>query len=136
MIVKLERKYIPNLSKHKAYKFIKFALILPFVLPLYYIKKAYGSIRFKRKNKPDIVLQSIVNGWINLMIHNSVTEEVAMTRANICAKCPLAEFSGGVHTVVVDKKTTHIRGMVCKGCGCPLSAKIRSPYEFCPEKKW
>lgn len=136
MITRLEQKYIPNLRRHKIYKFMRFIILVPFLLPLHLLKKAYSSIRFKRKNKPDIVLENIVKGWINLMIHNSVSEEVAMTRANICAKCPLAEFSSGVHTVVVDRKTTHVRGMVCKGCGCPLSAKIRSPYEFCPLAKW
>jgi len=93
-------------------------------------------VRIKRKNKPDIVLENIIAGWTNLTLHDSVVEQTAMKRANICAKCPAARFSGGVHTIIVDKKTTQVRGLVCGDCGCPLSAKIRSNNDYCPRGLW
>lgn len=140
MIPRLERKYIPKLSKKKSYKKIKLIILMPFVLPLYGMTQAVkylGKVlKIKRKNKPDIILKNIIAGWTNLVLHNPVKEETAMKRANICATCPAAKFSGGVHTVVVDKKTTQIRGLVCSDCGCPLSAKVRADYDYCPRGLW
>lgn len=87
-------------------------------------------------NKPKKKLQNIVNGWYHLAIQNPVVEKVAMERANICATCPFAEMSSGVHTIVIDNKTTHIRGLKCTKCGCPLSAKVRSSKDYCPIGRW
>ena len=87
-------------------------------------------------NKPKIKLQNIVNGWYNLAVTNPVVERVAMERANICATCPFAEMSSGIHTMVIDNKTTHIRGLKCTKCGCPLSAKVRSSEDYCPIGRW
>jgi hypothetical protein len=139
-IPRLERKYIPNLRKSKVYKFIKLALIIPFVLPIYYIKlgitRLIGLVTIKRANKPDIVFQNIVDGWKNLVLYNEVVEQVAIKRAEICSKCPSAKFSNGVHTIVVDNQTKHIRGLYCDECNCPLSAKVRSSNDYCPLRKW
>ena len=136
-----ERKYLPKLRLKRWYKMIKVIIIIPFVLPAYGIKKAanwlISKVKIKRKNgKPDIVLQNIVDGWMNLMISDPVTEELATKRAAICAACPFAEMSTGIHTIVVDKKTKNIRGTKCGKCGCPLSAKVRSKNDRCPIGKW
>jgi hypothetical protein len=137
---KLERKHIPNFRKNKGYLIAKLIIIAPIAVPLYYIGKACKYIVslfvIKRKYKPDIKLQNIINGWSNLMFTDPDVEVLARGRATICAGCPLAEMSGGVYTMVIDNKTTNVRGLICTGCGCPISAKIRNPYEECPQKKW
>lgn len=139
-LVRLEMKYIPNLRRKKYYKITKFIVLLPFRATIHYttvgIRYLISLIRFKRKNKPDIVLANIIAGWTNLVLHNAVSERTAMYRANICAECPSAEFSTAVHTIVVDKKTTQVRGMKCGKCGCPLSAKVRADGDYCPLGKW
>lgn len=136
----LERKYLPNLRLKKWYKLIKAIIVIPFLLPTYLIKRGFywlvSKVKIKRNGKPDIVLQNIVDGWINLMIPDPVTEELATKRAAICAQCPFAEMSTGVHTIVVDNKTKNIRGTKCGKCGCPLSAKVRSKNDRCPVGKW
>ena len=48
----------------------------------------------------------------------------------------LIYFINGLHTMVVDKKTTQVRGLKCGKCGCPLSAKVRAPQDACPIGKW
>jgi len=134
-----ERKHIPNLRRNKYYKMSKAILFMPLILVVYGVrslKDFYKNLSFKRTNKPDIKLSNIVNGWANLFIDDPVVEEIAMKRANICAKCPLAELAGGVYSVVVDNKTTQIQGMKCTACGCPLSAKVRSKNDYCPQGKW
>ena len=134
-----ERKHIPYFRRNKYYKISKAILFMPLILLLRgfaYLEYLYKNIAFKRTNKPDIKLASIVVGWTNLFIEDAAVEEIAMARANICAKCPFAEISGGVYSVVVDNKTTQIQGMKCTKCGCPLSAKVRSKNDYCPEGKW
>ena len=135
-----ERKYLPELRLRKWYKVTKAIIVIPFALPLYGIKTGINylisKIRIKRNGKPDIVLQNIVDGWMNLMISDPVVEELAIHRASICAKCPFAEMSTGIHTIVVDSKTKDIRGTKCGKCGCPLSAKVRSKNDRCPIGKW
>ena len=139
-IPRLERKYIPNLRKRSYYKVLKLIILVPPAIPIYYLHKGLQSIiklvRFKRKNKPDIVLENIIAGWTNLVLYDAVVEKTALHRANICAQCPSAEFSGGIHTAVIDNRTTNIRGLKCTECGCPLSAKVRSNNDYCPLGKW
>ncbi len=136
----LERKYIPNVSRTKTYIFIKIALLAPIVLPLVLLHAGFkwviGKVRIKRKGKPDIILRNIVDGWTNLAFPSEVSEELALKRANICAKCPFAAMSSGTYTIIVDNRTKHIRGMSCGKCGCPLSAKVRAKNDSCPEGKW
>lgn len=135
----IERRIIPK-TRHKAwYKNLKFVILfVPFILYtiLEAIVKSAFSIRFKRKNKPDIVLSNIIDGWRNYMIDDPVTELAATKRATICSQCPNAKFVGGVNTIIVDNKTKEIRGLVCDLCNCPLSLKVRSKMDYCPAGKW
>lgn len=139
-IPRLERKYIPNFRKTKFYKIAKFVLIVIPILPFYWsyrgLKYLISKVTIKRADKPDIILSNIIAGWTNLVLHDAASEALAMKRANICAKCPKAQYSTAVHTIVVDNKTKHIRGMKCGECGCPLSAKVRSAGDRCPIGKW
>ncbi len=132
----LERKHIPNFRRNKHYKIAKVIILTPIVFPVYLIQTGVqyviSKITIKRKDKPDIKLQNIINGWANLIFPDPEMEALAKQRAAICAKCPLAEMVGGVHRVVVDNKTVEVRGLVCTACGCPLSAKVRSKGEYCP----
>lgn len=136
----LERKYIPKLRYNKWYKMIKFFTLLPLILPYALYVRGFqwivDKIRIRRNGKPDIVLRNILEGWANYAIPNAVTEELAHKRASICAQCPLAQMDSTVHSIVVDNKTKQIRGMVCTGCSCPLSAKVRSSHDSCPKGKW
>lgn len=136
----MERRYIPKMRKKKAYIITKAIIYFPLAVIIYYGSELgrylMSKLKFKRKGKPDIILKNIIAGWTNLMIDNPVVEEIAMKRANICATCPFVKHSTGVHTIIVDKKTTQIRGMVCGKCGCPLSAKVRSADDYCPAGKW
>jgi hypothetical protein len=136
----LERKYIPNLRHKQLYKAIKITLLTPILLPIYLIKlglkEVISLIKIKRRGKPDIVLSNIIAGWSNLAFADPAVESLAMERAAICAKCPFAEMSTGLHTIVVDNKTTQVRGLKCGKCGCPLSAKVRTPMDGCPIGKW
>jgi hypothetical protein len=136
----LERKYIPNLRHKQLYKAIKITLLTPILLPIYLIKlglkEVIGLIKIKRRGKPDIVLSNIIAGWSNLAFTDPAVESLAIERAAICAKCPFAEMSTGLHTIVVDNKTTQVRGLKCGKCGCPLSAKVRTPMDGCPIGRW
>ena len=136
-----ERKYIPNTRHKKWYIILKAIILIPFLIPTYYIQTFFkwlvSKAVIKRSNgKSDIVLSNIIEGWTNLIIPNEASEHMAMTRAKICAKCPFAIQDTAVHTIVVDNKTKNIRGMKCGKCGCPLSAKVRSSKDRCPEGKW
>lgn len=136
----LERKYLPNVSRTKTYNFIKVLILAPIVIPFAllsaFVKWLISKIRIKRKNKPDIVLSNIINGWANYMIPNPVSEELALRRAEICSKCPFATMSSGTYTIMVDNRTESIRGMSCGKCGCPLSAKVRANDDYCPDGRW
>lgn len=137
---KFERKYIPNIRHNKVYIVFKYIIIIPIIFLIYTIKmgmqKIKKPIRISRSNKPDIVLSNIIAGWGNLIFTDPQVEALAIQRAAICAKCPFAEVLNGLHTMVVDKKTTQVRGLKCGKCGCPLSAKVRAPQDACPIGKW
>ena len=134
-IKKFEKKHYPKFRKNRAYVIFKILILSPIIL-LILAQRGFNAITIKRADKPDIKMKNIVNGWKNLVIDNPVVERVAIHRANICAECPFAVMSTGVHTVVVDNKTTQIRGLKCSKCGCPLSAKVRSSFDYCPIGKW
>ena len=137
---KFERKYIPNIRHNKLYIVFKYIVIVPIIFLIYFTKmgmqKIKKPIRISRSNKPDIVLSNIIAGWSNLVFTDPQVEALAIQRAAICAKCPFAEILNGLHTIVVDKKTTQVRGLKCGKCGCPLSAKVRAPHDSCPAGKW
>ena len=139
MIKRFEKKYIPRVRKKKYYVVIKAITLIPILFVIHIIKsvvvKLISKVVISRKGKPDIVLQNIIDGWANLTFPDKQVEVLAKGRAAICAECPFA-IAGGVHTVAVDGKVTSIRGMKCGKCGCPLSAKVRSPNDSCPENRW
>ena len=79
-------------------------------------------------------IANILNGWRNYFVENEVTEKIANQRAEICARCPFAVEKKLLIFVKDDLK--EIEGMACERCHCPLSAKIRSTNETCPEELW
>lgn len=137
---KLERKYIPNIRHNKLYIIIKYIIFVPILLPIYFIKIGIQKIKkptqTTKNNKSTIILSNIIAGWSNLVFTDPEVEALALHRAAICAKCPFAVMLNGLHTIVVDKKTTQVRGLKCGKCGCPLSAKVRAPHDSCPAGKW
>ena len=137
---RLERKYIPNMRHNKLYIVLKYTIATPIVLILYIAKVLKQKLKKHRQNtevhKPRIILSNIVAGWSNLVFTDPEVEALAIQRAVICAECPFAEVLNGLHTMVVDKKTTQVRGLKCGKCGCPLSAKVRAPHDHCPDGRW
>ena len=79
-------------------------------------------------------ITNILNGWNNYFNKDAVVEKVANQRAEFCAKCPFAVES--IFTIFVKDELKEIEGLICTRCNCPLSAKIRSKNETCPEKLW
>lgn len=135
---RLERKYIPNMRNNKLYMVFKFIIFIPILLVMYIVKTIKQKLKkpITRVDKPNIILSNIIAGWGNLIFTDPQVEALAIQRAAICAKCPFAEVLNGLHTMVVDKKTTQVRGLKCGKCGCPLSAKVRAPQDACPIGKW
>jgi hypothetical protein len=133
-----ERKRLPNYRNKKSYQWIKFILLLPIIVGVVLLDSIQE--RFKPSDptnpKKEIILSNIIAGWANLAFTDPKVEELARKRADICASCPFATLVGGLHTIVVDNKTTQVRGLKCSKCGCPLSAKIRSPHDSCPIGLW
>jgi hypothetical protein len=138
----LERKWIPNFRHNVVYKTVKLMLAGCVILPVLGISKLLqfllSKVRWKRKNKPDIVFADILDGWTNMYINNSATEEIAAKRAKICAECPHAQYvsSQGVQALIVEGRLKYIKSLKCGECGCPLSAKVRSLDSYCPIGKW
>lgn len=137
-IRQIERKHIPNLRFKKGYMIAKLILLLPVALVIFLVDYTITKFSKKKGNDPhkELVLSNIIAGWTNLAFTDPKVEELAKKRADICASCPFATFVGGLNTIVVDNKTTQIRGLKCSKCGCPLSAKVRSPHDSCPINKW
>ena len=81
-----------------------------------------------------VQITNILNGWNNYFNKDAVVEKVANQRAEFCAKCPFAVES--IFTIFVKDELREIEGLICTICNCPLSAKIRSKNETCPEKLW
>lgn len=63
-------------------------------------------------------LQRIIDGWSNLIVRDEEIEKMALHRARFCASCTKNKFN------------------ICVLCGCPLSAKTRSPDEHCDRGLW
>jgi hypothetical protein len=109
----------------KAIFYIGVAIFGPFVW--LYNKQARRKARLKYNN--------IVDGFTNHVFPNEYIEDLAITRASICSRCPFAKHSATMKKVVVDNRTKEIQGMYCDICGCNLSAKVRS-NDYCPKGKW
>jgi len=73
-------------------------------------------------------------GWANLVFETPKVRAMAKKRAERCAKCHYS-VKGFVAELINDE-IVDVKGMVCHKCTCPLSAKIRSPYEKCPIGLW
>jgi ribosomal protein L37E len=79
-------------------------------------------------------LSNIIDGWKNYIFPDEETEALAYNRAKICATCP--HNKQGDVLVYLNDKLQEVQGSYCDLCGCPLSAKLRSPNETCDEAKW
>lgn len=79
--------------------------------------------------------KEIASGWKNYIFPSEKHQELAKVRAEICAQCPSAK-KGTWTEALPDKTLKKVKGMKCKECGCPLSAKTRSVDSKCPLKKW
>lgn len=81
-------------------------------------------------------IKEITEGWKNYMFENPAVEEVAKDRAEVCGECP--EPTNGIFKVFDNQtiKFKDVEGLICSKCGCPLSAKTRSPNSVCPLNKW
>jgi len=138
-IRKLEKRFIPNLRNNKKYRKVVSIILIPVALCTFYIDKA---IAYYYKNKPTtknnnhkINLGNIISGFTNLAFPNEEVEKIAVSRAEVCARCPFA-MKTGLYSVVKDSRTVTIQGMKCTECGCNLSAKVRSISDTCPVGKW
>ncbi len=80
-------------------------------------------------------LKHIVEGFYYTSITDPVREDIARSRAKICAKCPDAT-KGRLFIAKKDDKIKEIEGLKCNLCGCGLSEKLRSKEETCPKNKW
>lgn len=83
-------------------------------------------------------VREITDGWFNVakdMLGDLEPEIKAMAekRLKICENCPVR----GEYTCDSEKCAPHVRtGVVKCGCSCPLIAKTKSRYSFCPLGKW
>jgi len=109
-------------------------LLIPVVLiigPLYKLTRYLTS-----RKKTSVVFEDIVAGFTNYAFPSEQVERLARTRAEICAGCPFVKYNGAINTISSGETITQVKGMYCDACGCGLSAKIRSPKNFCPKGKW
>ena len=65
-------------------------------------------------------LKEIIDGWKNLVISNSATEELSIKRYKICLDCP----------------SINRNNKRCKICNCYLPASVRAKNKKCPKGKW
>lgn len=85
------------------------------------------------------ILKSLLSGWKNFAFKSTQVEELAKVRAEICAGCDKASMEHPFKKFIPEEKRIEtIKGLGCTLCGCPLSSKLRSPLEKCPDNppKW
>jgi hypothetical protein len=82
----------------------------------------------------ELHLGNILEGWENYFVENPVIEKVAIERAKHCSGCDFAK--SGFISIFVNDDIKEIKGLTCKKCSCPLSAKVRSTNEKCPIGLW
>lgn len=93
--------------------------------------------RIVHKKTIALKFNDIVDGFSYLIMTDPKVEEVAKSRAAICAECPFAKYIGSHKTtVVVNKKQYTYKSMKCEVCGCALAAKVRAMDDSCPITKW
>ena len=88
-------------------------------------------------------LREIKEGWLNHWFDNESIKELSEKRASICADCPLnvdnycsRNKKGIVKETFIYNEQLRIKGSIQNGCGCPLSAKTKSPDSQCPLNNW
>lgn len=89
-------------------------------------------------------LKEIYDGWKNDIFPTDDILDMAESRANICAGCPLnvnnvcsKKKSGvAVKSFIDNKGNQIIEGQTYKGCGCPLDKKTKSETSKCPLGRW
>lgn len=86
--------------------------------------------------KKNLNFLAIASGWKNYIFKSPTIEELAKTRAKICAECPNFNDKSPFKKMLPDKSIEIIEGVGCGLCGCPLSAKLRQVLENCPDKRW
>ena len=130
-----EELHIPKLRRSTIYVLIKIILFSPLLLIDKLSRFVKGGGTIQRRDKPDVVIANILDGFSHLAFPDKEVEKLAHKRANICAQCPFASKTAK-YSVVVDNRTKEIQGMACDACGCNLSAKVRSVRDYCPKGKW
>lgn len=81
---------------------------------------------------------SFIEGWFNqakssMGLLDEETKALGESRLAICAKCPLR------NNAICDptRKGKHVKtGETKRGCGCILTAKVKSKSSKCPLGKW
>jgi hypothetical protein len=69
-------------------------------------------------------LIEITKAWIIASNPTPEQKETALYRSGVCDGCEQKQY------------VEHLAFFRCGGCGCPLSKKIYSPINSCPENKW
>ena len=87
--------------------------------------------------------KEIVEGWFNHIFDNPTIKEEAERRASVCAECPLnknnvcsSKIAAKATKDFTYKGEDRKAGEYYTGCGCPLSAKTKSPSSECPLGRW
>lgn len=75
-------------------------------------------------------VESITEGWKNFVFKNNEVEQVAKERAEICIVCPHRK------EIAIELRNENIGKLACDICDCPLSSKLRSMMESCPDGRW
>jgi len=118
--------------------FIRFtfkAIMYPFAILFGNLYRLYYEVA--KKKKITLKYNDIVDGFSYLVVKNSEVEKIAKVRAQICARCPFAEYlTNKPSNIAVNGKQYSIKGMRCSVCGCALAAKVRSMNDQCPRERW
>lgn len=87
--------------------------------------------------------KEIYEGWKNDLFPTDEILKMAEERAKICASCPLnvnnhcsPSIEGIAEKDFEYQGEIRKKGQVYKGCGCPLSKKLKSETTKCPLGKW
>lgn len=80
-------------------------------------------------------IKNIINGWGNYIFPSAYIENLAQERAKKCGSCKHAKEML-LDTFMPDYTIKCIKGLACDICKCPLSTKLRSEEETCPQNKW
>lgn len=93
------------------------------------------KIESAAKKLKNINVKGVLKG-----LHNKATEEevdeLAKTRAEICATCPKKQKEPIPALRVKDKELPEISECCCGVCGCTLSYLVRQSEEGCKLNKW